>query len=231
MTEFSVGMGPRIVSTVKGETRYSLKAIPFGGSCMMVGEDEDDPSPDAFNNKPVGARILVVLGGPMFNLVCAFVLSLFMILGIGINTPVVYNVSPGLGAEAAGIRNGDVIKSIDGHRITTGGDIVLYTLSNELSPEGVTVEYERGGQRNTVTYDPHYESYRLGIAYNAAAVEARITDRPDDHSAAAEAGLRKGDIITEIDGTPIAGGEALYNYFLENPPSGEDLSVTVDETL
>lgn len=41
VTEFSLGMGPRLLSFVKGETRYSLKLLPFGGSCAMLGEDED----------------------------------------------------------------------------------------------------------------------------------------------------------------------------------------------
>ena len=39
VTEFSLGMGPRLVSTVKGGTRYSLKLLPLGGSCDMLGED------------------------------------------------------------------------------------------------------------------------------------------------------------------------------------------------
>lgn len=39
VTEFSIGMGPRLFSFVRGETRYSLKAFPFGGSCQMLGED------------------------------------------------------------------------------------------------------------------------------------------------------------------------------------------------
>ena len=60
VTEFSLGMGPRIASFVKGETRYSWKAIPFGGSCMMVGEDEDNTAENAFNNKSVWARISVI---------------------------------------------------------------------------------------------------------------------------------------------------------------------------
>ena len=44
--EFSLGMGPRIVSFVRGGTRYSLKALPIGGSCMMLGEDEADVPED-----------------------------------------------------------------------------------------------------------------------------------------------------------------------------------------
>ena len=61
VTEFSLGMGPRLLSFVKGETRYSLKLLPFGGSCAMLGEDEDVEGDRAFNNKPVFNRIAVVL--------------------------------------------------------------------------------------------------------------------------------------------------------------------------
>ena len=61
--EFSIGMGPRLCSFVKGETRYSLKILPFGGSCMMLGEDQEESDPRAFNNKSVWARIAVIAAG------------------------------------------------------------------------------------------------------------------------------------------------------------------------
>ena len=83
VTEFSLGMGPRIASFVKGETRYSWKLIPFGGSCMMVGEDLDDKSENAFNSKSVWARISVVAAGPIFNFLLAFVLAIVYIAMIG----------------------------------------------------------------------------------------------------------------------------------------------------
>ncbi|MDE7057101.1 MAG: site-2 protease family protein, partial [Lachnospiraceae bacterium] len=60
VVEFSVGMGPRLLSGVWGETRYSLKLFPIGGSCMMVGEDEDSKEEGAFGSKSVWARISVV---------------------------------------------------------------------------------------------------------------------------------------------------------------------------
>lgn len=44
--EFSIGMGPRVWSFEKGETRYSLKLLPFGRSCMMLGEDENESDPE-----------------------------------------------------------------------------------------------------------------------------------------------------------------------------------------
>lgn len=46
--EFSLGMGPRLISFKRGDTRYSLKLLPFGGSCMMLGEDEN---PEDFGEK------------------------------------------------------------------------------------------------------------------------------------------------------------------------------------
>ena len=105
VTEFSLGLGPRILSFQKGETRYSWKAIPFGGSCPMVGEDEDEEKPPAnsFNAKPAWARFLVVLAGPAFNVILAFVLSFFLIGMGGINTSQVSSVTRNGPAEKAGI--------------------------------------------------------------------------------------------------------------------------------
>ena len=61
VTEFSIGMGPRLVSFEKGETRYSWKLLPFGGSCMMLGEDEDIVSDknDTFGCKSVDRKSVV----------------------------------------------------------------------------------------------------------------------------------------------------------------------------
>ena len=76
VTEFSVGMGPRIASFVRNGTRYSLKVFPIGGSCMMLGEDDTMDDAGAFNNKGVGARFSVLFAGPFFNFILAFVLAI-----------------------------------------------------------------------------------------------------------------------------------------------------------
>ena len=73
VVEFSIGMGPRLFSFEKGDTRYSLKLLFFGGSCQMLSEDffEDEElekdKEHAFENKSVWARIAVVVAGPLFN--------------------------------------------------------------------------------------------------------------------------------------------------------------------
>ena len=74
VTEFSLGMGPRLLSTEKNGTRYSLKLLPLGGSCAMLGEDMEDESKGTFNGAPVCGRIATVAAGPVFNFIMAFVL-------------------------------------------------------------------------------------------------------------------------------------------------------------
>ena len=101
--EFSLGMGPRLLSFQKGETRYSIKLLPFGGSCMMLGEDEDASDPRAFNNKPVFSRILVVAAGPVFNFLLAFLLAMILVGTTGRATARVADVQEGYPAQAAGI--------------------------------------------------------------------------------------------------------------------------------
>ena len=74
VVEFSLGMGPRLLSFDKGGTKYSWKLLPFGGSCMMLGEDEGTMEPGAFAAASVWARISVIAAGPVFNFILALVL-------------------------------------------------------------------------------------------------------------------------------------------------------------
>ena len=103
VTEFSIGMGPRLFSFVRGETRYSLKAFPFGGSCQMLGEDGESTDESAFHNRSVWARISVVVAGPIFNFILAFLLALIVIGYVGYDKPVVIGVMEGFPAEEAGL--------------------------------------------------------------------------------------------------------------------------------
>lgn len=79
VNEFSLGMGPRLFSFNAAGTKWSVKLLPLGGSCMMEGEDENSSDENAFGKKSVWARISVVFGGPLFNFILAFILSLFVI--------------------------------------------------------------------------------------------------------------------------------------------------------
>ncbi|MDD6211954.1 MAG: RIP metalloprotease RseP [Clostridiales bacterium] len=223
--EFSIGMGPRLFSRQIGETLYSIKCIPFGGSCMMVGEDCESEAENAFHKKSVWARILVVAGGPAFNLITAFILSMIIVAGVGYNPAQVYQVYPNYGAEKAGIEIGDIITSINGHKIHMGRDIDLYLLDSPLDGSDVTVSFKRDGAEQTVTYDPGYSTYRLGISYDANETAAVLSDI-QENSAAYLGGLRDGDTILAVNGTEIGTGEELKQYFDQNPMDGSPVSLT-----
>ena len=75
VNEFCFGLGPTICGIQKGETKYCIKAFPFGGACMMEGEDEDSTDNRAFGKKPVWGRMSVVFAGPFFNFILAFIFA------------------------------------------------------------------------------------------------------------------------------------------------------------
>ena len=83
--EFYVGMGPQkkfdAYEDWQDVTKYSWKLLPIGGSCAMVGEDEDNDAEDSFNTKGVWARFSIVFAGPFFNFILAFVLVINFLSG------------------------------------------------------------------------------------------------------------------------------------------------------
>ncbi|MBP3729564.1 MAG: RIP metalloprotease RseP, partial [Lachnospiraceae bacterium] len=239
VTEFSLGMGPRIISFGKGETKYSLKAFPFGGSCAMVGEDDPEViAPNSFGSKPAWARLLVVLAGPLFNIILAFFASLFLLGFGGINNALVHQVTSGSAAQKAGIETGrDEVTAINGHRITMGRELMLYLLDHPLDGSPVELELQRDGQKRTVTLDPRVKGFRVGISYMASEEAARLTEVTAG-GPADKAGLKAGDVITAINQIPIGSGTAMQQYFSEHPleaspmvfslqRAGEDLELTM----
>ena len=87
VNEFCLGLGPTILGVTKGETKYSLKLLPFGGACMMEGEDGESTDDRAFGKKSVWARISVVAAGPVFNFIMAFVFSFILLSCNGYDVP------------------------------------------------------------------------------------------------------------------------------------------------
>ena len=67
VNEFAIGMGPKIISFGKGETKYSVRLFPVGGFCAMEGEDQESDNERSFSSKKVRARIFVVVAGALMN--------------------------------------------------------------------------------------------------------------------------------------------------------------------
>ena len=142
--EFSIGFGPRLFSFDRGETKYSFKIIPFGGACQMLNKDmiseEEMKTEDlsrSFESKSVWARMSIVLAGPIFNFILAFVLAIIVIGTVGYDKPVVTKIGEDSGAMEAGLKEGDIITEYNGTDITISRQIVLEDFVNPLSDEPI----------------------------------------------------------------------------------------------
>lgn len=217
VTEFSVGMGPRIASFVRKETRYSLKLLPFGGSCMMLGEDETIDDEGAFNKKGVWARFSVIFAGAFFNFILAFVLALIVLGDVGVDKPFVTSVKSGSPAELAKLEQGDIITKIDGSPIHFGREIDYYFYFDPLAEEPLEITYKRDGKENTTTLTPEWtDTYLLGCSYLPDAEPVKLETVAEGYPLA-EAGLQVGDIIVDIDGTKVTSAAGFRQYIEANP--------------
>lgn len=145
VNEFSVGMGPKIFSFTKGQTKYSLRWILFGGYCAMEGEDEDSDDSGSFSKKSVGARMFVVAAGAIMNLILGFLIVVCIVSsGDLIGTTTVAKFDDNAVSAASGLQAGDTIKSIDGMRVFTATDVET---GLSRSPDGnVQMVVERDGE-------------------------------------------------------------------------------------
>ncbi len=182
VNEFSIGMGPTLLSKQVGETCYAIKLLPFGGSCVMEGEEGgefsgekqtkvglegipkgNDTESDSFAAKSVWTRISVVAAGPVFNFILAFVLSLILVGNIGYDDTVV-DVTEGYPAAEAGMQDGDEIIRMGGSRTMVYREVSLFNSMHQ--GETTEVVYERDGERHTAVLVPKQGEdgvYRYGF--------------------------------------------------------------------
>ena len=227
VTEFSLGMGPRLLSFVRGGTRYSLKLLPIGGSCMMLGEDELSDDQGAFNNKNVWARISTIFAGPFFNFILAFLMGLIMISIRGYDPARVTTVEENSPAAEAGLMAGDVITEFNGSNIVFARDIWAKSYFKPVnSTDKISIEYKRDGKKFSTTLTPGIVSaYMLGFYYNGDANEPTISTIAEDYPLYL-AGLQVGDVIKEINGDSIKTGLDLSQYMEKHPLTNEKITLT-----
>ena len=161
VTEFAIGFGPKIFSIRRGETLYSLRAIPLGGFNKIQGMDPDEDQDDrSFNAKPIWARMFVIISGSAMNFVLPVLLFLTIYLSAGIEMPSsqpilgsVFNDKP---AHKAGLSAGDRIVSVNGETIENWKQFVSTIQSN--SGNKLDIKYERSGVQRIVTVIPEYDA-------------------------------------------------------------------------
>jgi regulator of sigma E protease len=149
--EFAIGFGPTIVKKLKGETLYSIRALPLGGFVKMSGEDEVTDDERSFNRFSVPARMAVIAAGPIMN----FILTVFLFilisftLGVASNTSEIGHIIPGGRAEEIGLKDRDLILQIDNQKVETWQEVV--TIINSNPEKRINFLVKRNGE--TLEFD------------------------------------------------------------------------------
>ncbi|MCU1463519.1 MAG: peptidase [Acidimicrobiales bacterium] len=159
VTEFFIGFGPRLWSVRRGETEYGVKALPLGGYVKIIGMSnletvDADDEPRSYRQQSFGARLGVAVAGSTVHMILAFVLFWVLLTTVGVygQPRAIREFTPDSAAQAAGLRVGDKLVSLDGQPVNDFEKLRTYVGKRAGVPVAVTVE--RGGNRMTITVTP-----------------------------------------------------------------------------
>ena len=221
---FSIGFPPRLFGLKLGETDYCVSAVPLGGYVKVTGQDPTEELTGAeyeFNSKPPWQKMLVVVAGPVMNLVIAYVLIVLSImLGVPTLSPVIDTVMPNTSAAQAGLQSGDVLVSVNGMPITSseGVEETLIKHLNETVILGVT----RGKELVKLKLQVPKDLENLGINFKIPAVMGIVLP----NTPASRAGLILGDEIISINGKPTEGRWQSVSKIIRSG-KGEPLTLVI----
>ncbi len=139
--EFSIGMGPVLLKHIaKDKTQYSIRAIPIGGFVSLAGEEISEEEREKtkghnLQDKTVLQRFLVMFMGVGNNFIFAFLILFLagLIYGAPSTTPKISDVTEGYPAQQVGIQKDDIVREINGHKVSFMEDISLYLTISDLS--------------------------------------------------------------------------------------------------
>ncbi|MDO5548520.1 MAG: RIP metalloprotease RseP [Eubacteriales bacterium] len=167
VNEFWIGMGPAIFHHPMGETEFKLCIFPFGGACVMEGEDEETSDPHCFTKASPWRRMLILVAGAAMNFVVGFLLVLLLSLPTKQAViPVLASLEPGFASESAeGLLPGDRILSIDGYRVYQTSDVTLtLNLSTDDTYDVVVLRDGQKLQQENVRIPlQHFEADEEGV--------------------------------------------------------------------
>ncbi len=229
--EFAIGFGPRLLSFKGVETRYSIRAIPFGGYVRMAGEDRREtdeaiPEDRILYNRPPYVRAAISLAGPLANLTGAFLVGLLALWAFGVPMLQVADVIPDSPAAEA-LLPGDRVRSMDGTPIFNRSNVTAVIQHSGGSP--IEIELERDGEPMRLTITPRYEEGEERYVIGAYFLTNTFTNELTELAPAAPlrlAGVRTGDRVIAIDGTQVDTAIDLLAHF-KDPEAPVDGILTV----
>jgi regulator of sigma E protease len=241
--KFSIGFGPKLISRQIGETEYVLSAFPLGGYVKPLGEDPDDEIPEedvprAFNNQPVWKRAAIVIAGPIFNMVLAYLIFVvFLSFSLPVVIPVLNNLTStkieGIRKDSpameAGLMPDDIVVSVNGNDISTW--VEMDEVLTRSPGKEVALKVKRGEELLDITIVPEATTVTArdgkeevlgdaGISRLSTRIEGVVKDSP-----AMKAGLLEGDAIISVDGQYVGDWGEMAELISDNP--GRELTIEV----
>ncbi len=214
---FSIGFGKKITSLYdKKGTEFAICAIPLGGYVKMLDQNESTVAKadldKAFNTKPLWARALIVLAGPLFNFIFAIVVYWFLFMwGVSTLAPILGNIPKGSPAAIADLHRGAEIIAIDGKMTPTWEDVVLGVASHAGEFDHMQVKVKDKDSNVVTDHTINLTSWDIDANGNLLESIGFVPFDPTqpvvggviDDLPAQKAGLQPGDRIETINGVRI----------------------------
>ena len=234
---FSIGMGPRVLSWKRGNTRYQIAALPPGGYVKMAGDELVDPSdetqvreprPDELAAKGVGARFLIFSGGVIMNVVFGLVVfPIVFLVGVPFTAPVVGSTAPGSPAWYAGIQPGTEVVAVNGKDVFAFDHIPTAVALAGPGPLVLDVIAPGATTRTSITMTPTAQA-DLGVRMIGInpALDENLRLAVTAGGAANQAGIHDGDFLRGVKGA-LAGLD-LATSLRYAALDGETVSIQVE---
>ncbi len=226
---FSFGFGPRLFGWKRGETDFRISAVPFGGYVRMLGEqpgDEPSTDPRSFQSQARWQRALIVIAGPLMNIVLAFVLVTGLYMHgfpkeVTSTDPVISSLEPGSAAAQAGLQPGDKIVQLNRHNNPTWQDLLTQEALNANHPLPVVVD--RNGRKLDFTVVPRMDAKQgVGVAGWGGDVQVgQVLQNSPAHAA----GLAVGDLLMKVNNQPVASATTVQQAVIRS--GGKPLQITL----
>lgn len=228
VNEFSIGFGPMIFQKEYKGTMYSLRGIPLGGYCAIEGEEGDSKSPTAFGNKNVLQKVIVLVMGATFNAILAIIIFVSIAFAFPSYSTKITGFTENSVLQQAGVQVGDTITAINGEKVTLQSELLNHSVEGESND--VEVEYiHQGETKKTVVKNAISEIGYIGTSFRSEKGKEQVSNMIDmvaSGGAAANAGLKSGDVIQSVNGFATNSAADVVAIIREN--AGKEVTLVMD---